>query len=298
EEVARFRLEDVPFTLPSSSSFGRLTREQRLRRVVEDVLVGCGLSEAYHWSLVPADDDPHALRLPEPLGADQAALRTTLRRGLIESARRNLDAGAERIELFEIARVYLPSGEKLPHEPWRVGAIVQGGYPRVKAVVETLYGALKVEPRFEPGSEPFLHPGIAARLDAGWAGELHPGVLDGGWRIFELDLEALFARVPDAVRYNDVITYPAVRQELAFVVDVGVPASDLFDAARAAASPDLREIRFLSDYREPPIPAGKKSIAFAVAFQSAERTLTDSDAAAPRQRGIEALSRQFGAELR
>jgi phenylalanyl-tRNA synthetase beta chain len=298
EEVARFRLDDVPFTLPSSASFGRLTREQRLRRVVEDVLVGCGLSEAYNWSLVPADDDPNGLGLPEPLSADQAALRTTLRRGLIESARRNLDAGAERIELFEIARVYLPSGKTLPDEPWRVGAIVQGGFDRVKGAVETLHRALKVEPRFEPATEPFLHPGIAARLDSGWVGELHPTLLDGRWGMFELDLETLFAQAPDVVHYRDVITYPTVRQELAFVVDVDVPAGDLFDAARGAAAPELREIRFLSDYREPPIPAGKKSVAFAVTFQSADRTLTGADAAALRERVIDALARQFGAELR
>src|SRR5262249_48186421 len=48
EEVARFKLSDIPFTLPTRDvTFGRLTRWQRLRRVVEDVLVGCGFSEAY-----------------------------------------------------------------------------------------------------------------------------------------------------------------------------------------------------------------------------------------------------------
>ena len=77
-----------------------------------------------------------------------------------------------------------------------------------------------------------------------------------------------------------------------------VPAGELFEAARRAAAPELREIRFLSDYRDPPIPPGKKSIAFSVAFQSPERTLTDEDAAALRARVIEALERDFGAEIR
>jgi len=65
-----------------------------------------------------------------------------------------------------------------------------------------------------------------------------------------------------------------------------------------AGAPELREVRFLSDYRDPPIPPGKKSIAFSVAFQSADRTLTDEDAAALRARVIDALKRDFGAELR
>src|SRR5919204_499647 len=59
EEVVRFRLDDVPHTLPlRRESFGRLTPSQRLRRTVEDVLVGCGLTEVYMTSLVPDDAHP------------------------------------------------------------------------------------------------------------------------------------------------------------------------------------------------------------------------------------------------
>jgi phenylalanyl-tRNA synthetase beta chain len=95
-----------------------------------------------------------------------------------------------------------------------------------------------------------------------------------------------------------VITYPAVRQELAFVLDADIPAANVFAVAREAAAPELRQIRFLSDYREPPIPEGKKSLAFSVAFQAADRTLTDEDAAELRDSVVEALRRRFGAELR
>jgi phenylalanyl-tRNA synthetase beta chain len=88
------------------------------------------------------------------------------------------------------------------------------------------------------------------------------------------------------------------KEDVALVVDADVPAGDVFAAAREAAAPQLREIRFLSDYREPPIPPGKKSVAFSVAFQSPERTLTDEDAARLRSRIVDALERRFGAELR
>jgi phenylalanyl-tRNA synthetase beta chain len=116
--------------------------------------------------------------------------------------------------------------------------------------------------------------------------------------VFELDLESLLERVPQRIVYEDVISFPPVRQDLAFVVDVDVPAGELFATAREAASPELRDIRFLSDYRESPIPPGKKSIAFSVAFQSPVRTLTDEDAAALRGRIVEALRQRLGAELR
>ncbi|HEY6017168.1 MAG TPA: phenylalanine--tRNA ligase subunit beta, partial [Gaiellaceae bacterium] len=92
EEVARFRLEDVPATLPARREmFGRLTREQRLRRAVGDVLVGQGFYEAYTYSLQPEDPHPDALVLPEPLSELQRVLRTTLLHGLLGAARLNVN---------------------------------------------------------------------------------------------------------------------------------------------------------------------------------------------------------------
>ena len=299
EEVARFRLGDVPFTFPlRRAMFGRLRREQRLRRRVEDVLTGLGFSEVYTPSLVEEDRDPGALRLREPITVELAVLRTELLPSLVEAARRNLELGNERIDLFEIARVYEPSGGALPVERINVAAIAGNGYSRAKGVVDALARALKAELRFTPAEHPLLHPSRAARTGAGIVGELHPRLLEGQWGVLELDIGLLSESVREPVTYEDVVAYPVIRQELAFVVDVDVPAGELFEAARLAAAPELREIRFLSDYRDPPIPPGKKSIAFSVAFQSPERTLTDEDAAALRARVIEALERDFGAELR
>ncbi len=83
--------------------------------------------------------------------------------------------------------------------------------------------------------------------------------------------------MPERILYRDVITYPPLRLDLAFVVDEHVPAGDLLDAAREAVGAELSEARFLSDYRGDQIPAGKKSVAFGFAFQSPERTLSDDD---------------------
>src|SRR5438093_1293578 len=123
--------------------------------------------------------------------------------------------------LFELARVYLPSGEPRTAEHWHLGGIAEGGFSRAKGVLETLYGALHVDLRVQPAQRPQLHPGKAARFDAGWVGELHPSLLEGEWGAFELDLAALFSEVPERLVYDDVITFPALHQDLAFVVDDG-----------------------------------------------------------------------------
>ena len=298
EEVARVRLDEIPFTLPlRRTMLGRLTKEQRLRRLVEDVLVGCGFSEAYTWSLQASDRDPRALTVPEPISAELAILRTTLLDGLIASARHNLDLGADQVGLFEIARVYLPSGEQLPEERWRLGGITSGGFFGAKGAVETLHEALKLEPRFERTEEPFLHPGKAARVESGWVGELHPALGADGFGAFELDLDTLFERVPERIAYEDVITYPSLRQDLAVVVDEDVPAGELVAAARAAV-PELREARVFDVYRGEPVPEGRKSVALALSFQAPDRTLSDEEAAGMRERIVEALRERFSAELR
>ena len=299
EEVARAVLERVPHTMPLRRHVsGRLSKNQRLRRVVEDVLVGAGLSEAYTWSLAAADPHPGAIRLPDPMTSDQAILRTTLLPGLVEAARTALDVGAEGIGLFEIARVYLPSGERLPDEHWRLGGVVQGGYAVAKGVVEALYGALHVELRVRSGSHPQLHPGKAAETDAGVLGELHPALLEGAWGAFELGLDKLFAPVPERIVYEDVITYPAIHQDIAVAVDEDVEVGALVDAAREAGGSLLREALVFDVYRGNQVGAGRKSVALHLSFQSPEGTLTDADAAGLREKIVALLGERFGAELR
>ena len=174
---------------------------------------------------------------------------------------------------------------------------MQGDFFRAKGLVEAVFDALHVEPVFARAdvAREFV---VGASVQSGWVATYGPGELDGEWSAFELDLEELFALVPERILYRDVITFPPVRQDLAFVVDETVPAGELIAAAREAAGDDLREARFLSDYRGDPIPDGKKSVAFSVAFQSPERTLTDEDASKLRAAIVDAVAKQFGAELR
>jgi phenylalanyl-tRNA synthetase beta chain len=298
EEIARFRLNDVSARLPQRDAvFGRLSKAQRIRRKVEDTLVGFGYSEAYTWSLLAEDPTPGAVRLQEPLSSEQAVLRTSLVAGLRASARRNVDAGNDDILLFEQAHVYLPASGQLPDEHWHVGGIAQGGFAFVKGTVEGLYSALGIEPSFEAADD-LPAPGRGARTSEGWVVSLRDPELPGEWGAFELDVDALVARVPDLVVYEDVITYPPIRQDLAFSVPEEVTAGALVEAARQAAGPELREMCAFDVYRGDQVGPGRKSIAFSVTFQSPERTLTDDDAAELRNRIVAALEQGFGAQLR
>jgi phenylalanyl-tRNA synthetase beta chain len=295
EEVGRMKLDEVPLTLPARRELhGRLSPEQRNRRLVEDVLVGLGFSEAYTPSLVAEDPDPKAYRIPQPQSLDQAVLRTTLLPSLIEAAGHNQDAGNEGIALFEIAHVYLPNGE-LPRERIHAAGIVQGPFPRAKGAVETILATGRIEAAYRRGEHPLMHPGKTATTQYGVVGEVRPGVLDGAWSAFELDLDEL--EWPEGRTYVDLITYPPVKQDLAFAVPEEVLAGDLIAAALEAV-PELRDLQPFDVYRGEQVGPGRKSIAFRVEFQSPERTLTDDEAAALREQIVEALKAKFGAELR
>jgi phenylalanyl-tRNA synthetase beta chain len=129
-------------------------------------------------------------------------------------------------------------------------------------------------------------------------GELHPTLLEGTWGAFELDLDTLAASAQEPVPYEDVITYPAVHQDIAVAVDEDVEVGSLIEVAREAAGALLRDARVFDVYRGEQVGEGRKSVAIHLAFQSPERTLTDEEAAELRGRIVAALAERFRAELR
>jgi phenylalanyl-tRNA synthetase beta subunit len=184
--------------------------------------------------------------------------------------------------------VYRPTGEELPDERWHVAGIAEGGFFRAKGAVELLHHALGV-----PLRRVERDAGRAARTPHGRIAELA-----GGWGFFELDLDSLFADVPAVVAYEDVITFPPLKQDLAFAVDESVAAGELVAAVREAGGEELRDVSVFDVYRGEQVGDGRKSVALRLAFQSPKRTLSDEDAARARERIVASLAQQFGAELR
>ena len=172
----RFRIEEVPSTLPERAAPSvQLTKEQRLRRKVEDLLVGAGYAEAYTWTLVPRRRGQAGVA--DPMTADQAVLRTTLLPGSSSgsgAARR----GAEWIALFEVARV-TASGSSCRGAVARHG-IAQGGFwGRRARSRRSRRGTRGASVRTRSRAGPLLHPGKAARTPTGAVGELHPAFSTG-----------------------------------------------------------------------------------------------------------------------
>jgi phenylalanyl-tRNA synthetase beta chain len=320
EEVSRIDgVWKVPTVMPPhADAIGKRDPDVRLRNRVIDVLLGAGLSEAVTVAFTDetladrlrlAPDHPRrdAVRVANPMGADQALLRTVLFPGLLASARRNLDSGRDRVALFEVARVVLPApGEELPHQPVRVAGVIAGrdaGYHEVKGVIEALERALRVRLEVVAAPEPFLHPGRSARLGAGGTlGELHPLVarefaMEVQVSLFEIDLAELETPDPTPL-YRDVVTYPPVRQDIAVVVGSEVAAAQVLAVIRAAGGELLAEADVFDTYRGEQVGEGRQSVAVHLQFRAADRTLTDAEADAARETIVAALRERLGGELR
>jgi phenylalanyl-tRNA synthetase beta chain len=277
------------------------------------------------------------IRVSNPLSAEHSVERTALIGSLLDAARYNRAHGAERVALFESGRAYLREGSsphdgvlagkfvgKRPapaYEPWRIGALATGtlrdggwrgdrvdpDFYSLKAVLEALAAQLGVGIEVVPGDAPFLHPGRSGRVlvdgeDAGWIGEVHPLVCRE-WDLesaagFEVDLAPLVAASPfGGESYEDVISYPAVHQDVAVVVDDSVPAGGVRSAVLEGGGELLRSAEIFDLYRGEQPGEGRKSLALRLTFRAADRTLTDEEVA-ERRSAIEAAVEKIGGSLR
>ncbi len=175
------------------------------------------------------------------------------------------------------------------------------------AIAQRVAAAMHLELVVEPATRAPWHPGRCAALlldgeKVGHAGELHPRVahaygLTGRVAVAELDLDALIAAAPDLGPRPRFSTFPVAKEDLALVVDASIPAARVHDAI-AQASPLIESVRLFDVYTGDQIPAGSKSLAFAVRLRAPDRTLTDEDISAAREAAVDAAREAAGASLR
>jgi phenylalanyl-tRNA synthetase beta chain len=319
EEVARHHgYGRIPATVPRLAQVGSLTTRQAERRLVRQVLVGLGFDEAMPMPfLAPGDLDragcpPDAVTITNPLAAEESVLRTSLRPGLLATIAYNASHRAERVELFEVGKVFLPpvAGEVLPTEPEVLGVALAGR--DATAAVQAwwvLADALWVTGvALDQVAVAGLHPTRSARLVAGdqvlgAVGEVDPAVVEAygiGGRVawLEVDLDALLARDRPAPRYRAVSRYPSSDVDLAFEVPEAIPAATVEAVIVAAGGDLLAGVRLFDVFRGGNLADGVRSLAFSLRLQAADRTLTDDEVAEVGRRVAAAVADQVGGRLR
>jgi phenylalanyl-tRNA synthetase beta chain len=337
EEVARhYGYDHIPAVMPvEATAQGSVAPSLRVDELVRTTLVRAGLVEALTLSLTNAGA-LDALDLPldhpwrempallNPMVEDHTHLRTTLLPGLLNAARANTNRGVADIRLFELGRTFHGVDGEID-ERRRLAILMTGatqdgtwnlppeavtiGFYHLKGVVEALLRELHVEGwTISPDRLPWLHPGRTARLSinghvVGSLGELHPDVaahydLPAGVYLADLDMEAFLEYAQLTPRFTPVPRYPAVRRDVALLLARPVPSSEVVAVIRSAGGALLEEVRLFDVYEGAPVPAGERSLAFALTFRSPDRTLAADEVEARLTAIRDALRARLRAKIR
>ncbi|WP_150460594.1 phenylalanine--tRNA ligase subunit beta [Nesterenkonia ebinurensis] len=210
----------------------------------------------------------------------------------------------------------------IPDQPLHIAVAVAGSEPAAElgaagrtrdwadavAAAEDVAELLNVELEVVQGAHQAFHPGRTAQLrlagePVGYAGELHPKVLETQdlperTSVMELNLTALLAAAPEQVFAEPISTYPPTTQDVALIVDQTVTAGDLRAALTEGAGELLESIELFDVYSGEGISEGKKSLAFALRFRAADRTLTAEEASEARAGAVALAEQRHGAVQR
>jgi phenylalanyl-tRNA synthetase beta chain len=270
------------------------------------------------------------LRLTNPLTPDQEALRPTLLPGLIATLRTNLRHTLEDLAFFELARCFFPRPGDLPYERLTLGIALAGlreqrtwhqppaevDFYDLKGVVEELLdhcgvrGHTLVRAGSPLGIHPVLHPGRSARLlaadgrEIGYFGEIHPALAptldlpEHRAYLAELDADLLISLSSDDRQATPISRFPVAKRDIAVVVPDAIEAGALEQAIASAAGDLLAGVRLFDVYHGEQVPAGHKSMAYALTLQAADRTLSDREADEVFARVASHLSRTLGGQVR
>ena len=338
EEVARLGgLEDIPALLPERvTALAPVNREREFLKGTREVMLGCGLTEAATIAFIaPADNArfsglqaaPRPVKVTNPLSAELSELRVSLMPGLIASLRFNLNREARAFHAFEMGKTFRMDGDvatehhhlaAVSYGAYALSAIgehsVMAGFFSIKGILETYLEAIGISPRvafkaLESADAPFLHPGRSAIVtldDApiGLIGELHPAEamrldLNDPCAVYELDMSSLIAYgFSPRKTFQPPPKYPAIRRDLALVLDRNFPVDMVVKTIRECGASLLESVEVFDVYEGPAVAAGKKSVALACRYRAKDRTLTDEEVNRIHAVLVEQARTRLGAELR
>lgn len=259
--------------------------------------------------------------LVNPISPEHAVMRSSLLPGLAGAAVHNINRQQLRVRLFETGLRFIPGDDGLSQRPG-LGLLISGpvaaeswqeggraaDFFDLKGDVEALLalGGDEGSVQFERAEHPALHPGQCARVlrdgvELGVLGALHPSVqktlgLDQPAYVAELDLELLTAAsIPS---FTPVSRFPALRRDIAVIVDENVAAGDLLANVRSTAGAYLTDLTLFDVYQGKGIDPNRKSLALGLTFQDQSRTLDDDEVNKCVQQVIDSLQENYKAELR
>jgi phenylalanyl-tRNA synthetase beta chain len=339
EEVARlFGYNNIPTTFPQMPATGRSSnKEINLRNRARLMMTGFGFREAINYSFVhrqsgdhlrleSADPRRQLVNILNPLTEDQAAMRTSLVPGLLQTMHYNFSQQIKNLKIFEIGKIYINEDpQHLPKETEMLAGLWTGSrwdgswhaqeaqcdFYDIKGVVEGLLNALQIDEvqftRLPENECTYTKPGYSAqilsnRTQLGLVGELHPEILanfnlsQAGF-LFELNFDQLIELVPDAKFSAPLPRFPAIFRDITLIVDIDLETQKILSEAKNQHEALVESFSLLDVFEGKPIAPGKKSVSLRVTYRSPRKTLQDEDVASIHKSIAGRLIKTFNASL-
>ena len=304
-------------TYPPVPAKGRpLNPVTQTRQAVRNILTGLSFSEVINYNFIAKDfcdrlglseNDTrrHVVKILNPLSDQMSVLRTSLLPGLLDNMRKNTSQQTETMQLFEIGKTFFNTdANALPDEVEMLGGLITGyrtqqtwyakkqpmDFFDLKGAIEDLLEGLGIGEVIFTGIDesvcPYFEPGYGAKIhkqgDIGVLGKLgHPVLKRFGLKqdayVFELDLSAVMAHMPDQIQARPLPRYPSISQDVTLIVDQQIPVGDVMGQMKTIAEKEfLVEDMYLFDLFEgSPLAEGKKSLSFRIVYRSENKTLME-----------------------
>lgn len=328
----------VPTTTPSGRmTRGSQSYTQSIADRLKSSLAGIGFTETISFSFMHPNTlaklnytgDSHlyqGIEIRNPITDEFPWLRTTLLGGIMDVLVRNLSRKNEDLKIFELGAVYQPEQlplQDLPNEPLMLCGALCGRRTEVawnqpqqavdfydaKGAVEELLANLGItQYTVKAGEHPSLHPGKTAIFTIGdetvaTVGELHPKVqaafgINRKVYVFEIPVKAVVNQTRLIGKYEQLPKFPAIARDLALVLPVSVPASQVTDVIVENGGSLLADVKLFDVYTGEQVPDGYRSLAYSLVFRAVDRTLTDAEVETHHKNILVHLEKTLSAKLR
>ena len=333
EELARIiGYDNIPTTMISAPiPMHEPLPMQSVRQRTKNTMVSCGFQEVLTYALTNLDvlgklspelylTGPMPVKLANPMSREMEYLRPSLRANILSVLNYNQRHNESGIRLFEIGKVFIPREGDLPQEKEMLCAVLTSTQPKLswrskaesvdffvaKGVVETIMTRLGLAVDFELAEDKSLYSGRSANIlvdnnQIGVVGELHPSVLEAfelsdAAYLIEIDMDRVLSLIDSSKKYEPISRYPSTSRDVALVLDEQTTYQQVYSIARDF--PLVKQVTLFDLYSGEQVPAGKKSFAFRIVYQSPAHTLTDKEVDKVQQKILDKLSGKLGAVLR
>ncbi len=329
---------EISTSVKSTIQFAPKPDPNKIKNAVSDMLSASGFNEAMSNSLTKAGyydnsetySAPKMVKILNPLSQDLNGLRQTLLFGGLEAVANNANYKNSDLKLYEFGNCYSFESENQGtdtlakyKEGMQLALILSGNrivtnwntkeeptnFYELKLYVEKVLSSLNYQITdlkvSENENDVFaygLEYGVKKNklVNFGLVSKKLLKLFDIDFEVFyaEFNWENVIKYMPKAPKYTEIAKYPAVKRDLALLIDKNIKFSELVHIAFQSERNLLKEVSIFDVYEGKNLPDGKKSYAVRFILQDENQTLTDKQIDKIMSKLIASYTKQINAEIR